>query len=276
MADDALRSALLELVSAASSAGIHVLLGGGYGLYLKQVHLITSQQRTFLPVDAWPRPRSTQDLDIFLPSEILIDVQHMVRLREILDQLAYQPVVKFLHFQKQVAQGLVRVELLAGPVGPHQGDKVQIKGSRVRPKGKVELHAYLAQEAITLEVDPLSIPLGSGVSVLIPNAFSLLLMKLHACHDRLDDEDKDLGRHHALDIYRILAMLSEPEDDLVRRLRQDHRGNAAVKGAMEIAAEIFANVTSRGVLRMREHALATEAMQVERVLELLHDLLKET
>lgn len=275
MADDVLRAALVELVRAASNAGIRIFLGGGYGLYLKQVHLAASQQRTFLPVEAWPRPRGTPDLDIFLPTEIVIDLRHMARLREILDELDYEPVAKFMHFQKQVAQGHVRVELLTGPVDSDQLEKVRIKPPRVRPRGDVELHAYLTEEAVALDVEPLSIPLGDGVSVLIPNAFSFLVMKLHACRDRLDDEDKQLGRHHALDVYRILAMLSESEDDLARRLRRDHRDNAAVKRAAEIAAEIFANVTSLGVLRMREHALATEDMQVERALELLHDLVQD-
>jgi predicted nucleotidyltransferase len=64
----------------------------------------------------------------------------------------------------------------------------------------VQLHAYVTDEAIALDTDPLSVSLEDGVSVWIPNAFSFLLMKLHACADRLDDEDKQLGRHHALDV----------------------------------------------------------------------------
>jgi len=272
MADDILRAALVELVQAALNAGIRVFLGGGYGLYLKQVHLATSTQRTFLPVEAWPRPRGTPDLDIFLPSEVVIDVRHMTRLRVILDGLGYQPVARFMHFQKQVARGHVRVELLTGPVDSDHRDRIRIKPPRVRPRGDVELHAYLTEEAVALDVEPLAIPLGGDVSVLIPNAFSLLVMKLHAARDRIDDKDKQLGRHHALDVYRVLAMLSEPEHQLVRKLRHDHRDNAAVKRAAEISAEIFATVTSRGALRMREHALASEDMQVERALELLRDL----
>lgn len=74
MAADILNAALIELLRAASTAGIRIFLGGGYGLYLKQVHLTASQQRTFLPVKSWPRPRSTPDLDLFLPTEIMITV----------------------------------------------------------------------------------------------------------------------------------------------------------------------------------------------------------
>ncbi len=277
MADDTLRMALIDLVRAVSADGIRVFLGGGYGLYLKQIDLMETGQRTFLPINAWPRPRGTPDLDIFLPTEIVVDLANMVRLREVLDKLDYEPDpdAKYMHFDKKVSQGNVRVELLTGPIGSDLRDRVQIKRPRVRPKGDVELHAYLTNEAVAIEVEPLSLPLDDGLSVLIPNAFTFLLMKLHACRDRLDDENKQLGRHHALDVYRLVAMLTEAELELFRKLRREHRDNAAVKRAAEIVAEIFAATTGRGALRMREHELATAEMQVERMLELLGELFRD-
>jgi hypothetical protein len=276
MAED-LRKALIDLIRAVSADGIRVFLGGGYGLYLKQVHLMETGQRTFLPIDAWPKPRGTPDLDIF-PTEIVIDLTNMVRLREVLDKLDYKPDpdAKYMHFDKTLSQGNVRVELLTGPIDSELRDKVQIKRPRVRPKGDVELHAYLTNEAVAIEVEPLSLPLDDGLSVLIPNAFTFLLMKLHACRDRLDDEDKQFGRHHALDVYRVVAMLTDAEVELFRKLHREHRDNAAVKHAAEIIAEIFADPTGRGVLRMREHELAIADMQVDRMLDLLHDLFTET
>ncbi len=274
MADD-LRTALADLVRAVSADSIRVFLGGGYGLYLKQVHLMETGQRTFLPIDAWPRPRGTPDLDIFLPTEIAVELTSMVRLREVLDKLGYEPAPdgKYMHFSKATARGNVRVELLTGPIDFELRAKVQIKKPRVRPKGDVELHAYLTNEAVAIEIEPLSVPLGDELHVLIPNAFTFLLMKLHACHDRLDDEDKQLGRHHALDVYRVVAMLTDAEVDLIRRLRHEHQANAAVSRAAEIVSELFATDTGRGVLRMREHELATDDMHVDRMRELLHDLL---
>lgn len=274
MADNTLRAALVEFVRAASADGIRVFLGGGYGLYLKQVHLMATNVRTALPVDAWPRPRGTPDLDIFLPTEIVVDIGHMQRLREILDGLGYAPDAdaRYMHFEKVVARGHVRVEFLTGPIAAELRPGVQIKPPRVRPRGDVELHAYLTVEAVAVDVEPLAVPLGEGVAVLIPNAFAFLLMKLHASHDRLEDENKQLGRHHALDVYRIVAMLTEPELTLVRALRGEHRNNAAVKRAAEIVTALFAHATSPGALRMREHALATADMQVERALELLREL----
>lgn len=201
----------------------------------------------------------------------------MVRLREILDGLGYAPIetAKFMHFQKAVPQGYVRVELLTGPIDPAQ-HRVQIKGPRVRPRGNVELHAYLTDEAVAFDVEPLVLALEDGASVSIPNAFSFLVMKLHACWDRIDDDNKQLGRHHALDVYRILAMLTESEDQLARALRRAHHHAPGVRRAAEIAGELFGDTTSRGVLRMREHALASADMQVEQALELLRDLMQST
>jgi len=37
--------------------------------------------------------------------------------------------------------------------------------------------------------------------IYVPSTFTLLLMKLHAFRDRCQEEEKDLARHHALDIY---------------------------------------------------------------------------
>lgn len=272
MADDTLKGALIELIRSCSEHRLRLFLGGGYGLYLKQVHLTTSKERTVLPVEAWPRPRGTPDLDVFVPSEILVDAKHMAKLREVLDRLGYEPVAKFMHFEKKFALGSVRVELLTGPIDSADLGKVKINKPRVRPKGDVELHAYLANEAVTLNIEPLMLPLGGDLSVLIPNAFAFLLMKLHAASDRFDDEYKQLGRHHALDVYRVLAMLTEIEEQLVRRLRAEYQADPAVKRAAEIVATHFIDATSLGVIRMREHELVHNEMKIGVAVELLRDL----
>jgi hypothetical protein len=214
-----------------------------------------------------------------LPTEIVVDLQQMIRFRETLNELKYEPVPtgKFMHFEKQVPEGRVRLELLTGPMTDDELDKMHTKSlPRIRPKGDLELHAYFHPEAVGMHVEPLPVPLGEGVSVLVPNAFSFLVMKLHACNDRLEKENKQFGRHHALDVYRVLAMLTEGEVELVRRLRQEHRDAPAVRRAVQIAKELFSEMTSRGVVRMREHELVTQDMQIERALEILEELFGDT
>ena len=46
------------------------------------------------------------------------------------------------------------------------------------------------------------------------------MMKLFAFRDRKADEDKNLGRHHVLDLHTIVAMQIESEYRESLRLRQ--------------------------------------------------------
>ena len=63
-----LETSLVEFFREAANAGVQLFLGGGYGLFIKQLQLLKTRERTFLPVSAWPSPRGTPDLDVFLPS----------------------------------------------------------------------------------------------------------------------------------------------------------------------------------------------------------------
>jgi len=274
MADDELEAALVELLTALEDHGIHVYLGGGYGLYLKQLSLLESGARTLLPRDSWPRPRATADLDVFLPTEIVVDHRQMVAVREVLDSLAYEPIpeARFMHFKRAAARGHVRVELLTGPIPDDLRGLVKINRPRVRPRAGVELHAYLTQEAIAIDDQPQQLPVRNTI-VRIPNAFSFILMKVHAFHDRKDDPDKRLGRHHALDVYRLVAMLTEDEVGLIRSMVQSHCEQPAMRRASDLVSAEFATRTSIGTLRLREHELAHDNMRIDEFIEMLLDLL---
>jgi hypothetical protein len=116
MADE-LESALLDFLRELRAANLQVFLGGGYGLYVKQLWLQEAGVRTFLPSSAWPRPRATADLDVFLPAQIIVDHDQMASVRRVLDELGYtpDPNAKFMHFVKSGELGHLRVELLTGP-----------------------------------------------------------------------------------------------------------------------------------------------------------------
>jgi hypothetical protein len=93
-------------------------------------------------------------------------------------------------------------------------------------------------------------------------AFSYLLMKLCAFRDRMQDADRSLGQHHALDIYRIVAMLTREEDADVRRLRAEYAQHATVAEARRIALAQFIATDGVGRLRMREHPLWIGSMDL--------------
>ena len=65
-----LQTALLDLLKKVHASEIRLIVGGGFGIYLKTNYIINSGMRTLL--DQWPEPRSTNDLDLFLRPELLI------------------------------------------------------------------------------------------------------------------------------------------------------------------------------------------------------------
>jgi hypothetical protein len=283
--DDPLITTLIDLIQAIDLPDFKLILGGGFGLYLKQLHLQRNPgPPTILPGDLWPYPRATEDLDLFLPTEVVVSLADMQTLRRAIDQLGFMPVeeAKFLHFVKPWADGgRVKIDMLTGPMPAALRAKLKITPPRVRPRGVLELHAYLTEEALDFESSllPLTIEgIGSQgmakVVVHIPQPFTFLLMKLHAFADRVEDADSDLGRHHALDVYRVIAMLTEREYEIVRRNVEQHTASLPVRRAREIVATHFSSPIAMGVIRLREHALFAARMNVMRLIDALADLFR--
>jgi len=59
-----LQTALLDLLHEVRGTDVAVIIGGGYGIYLKTGHVQRLGKRTLF--QEWPEPRSTNDLDLFL------------------------------------------------------------------------------------------------------------------------------------------------------------------------------------------------------------------
>lgn len=112
-----------------------------------------------------------------------------------------------------------------------------------------------------------------AMKVQVPDPFNYLLMKLTAYRDRRDDPDKDLGRHRALDVFRIVAMLTEPELDRVNANLQVFASDAQVRSSVTLVRTEFASHTARGVLAMREHQLWRNNSQLPAFLETLLGLM---
>jgi hypothetical protein len=206
----------LDLLGVIGRANFKLILGGGYGLYLKQLHLQSAPTvRTLLPGELWPYPRTTEDLDVFLPTEIVASLEDMRAIRAALDSLGFRPVAgaEFLHFEKPWhGGGRVKIDMLTGPITERASRRnLKITPPRVRPRGDLQLHAYLTNEAIDFDQALLPLPVSgtrsdgtqATATIFIPQPFSFLLMKLHAFADRVADANRDLGRHHALDIYQL-------------------------------------------------------------------------
>lgn len=265
MSMDILVTALLDLSEELPEFPTPMLIGGGFGLYLKQRHMEEEQPpvETLIPGELWPPARATQDVDLLLPTEVIVSLEYMRSIRAALDRLGYKPHVEFFQFSKQTPRGPVKIDLLTCDVPAEHVEKVKLSPPRVRPSGNVRLHAYLTREALALSLSPFELMLrglrskGSLAELVvhIPNPFTYLLMKLHALRDQIKDERKNLGAHHALDIYRIVSMLTREEYDLVRKLSTYYADSEAVVAASTIVRNEFKNLEGIGLLRLRQGAM---------------------
>lgn len=256
-------TALIDLVEQMQDLSKPVMIGGGLGMYLKQQDLEGQEHvGTLIKADLWPPARTTEDIDMFLPTEIVLCVGDMQSVRDALDGLGYQVKEQNFQFMKSVGHGEVGVDLLTGAKDEEARKQLNINGFRVRPKQKVPLHAYLTNEAICIDQDPLVLSIEDprpgnekrSIEVRVPNAFTYLIMKLHAFRDRVESEQKEMGIHHSLDAYRIVAMLTREEYAMVKRLLIENRDTDAVQATARIIRQHFGDEHALGVLRLREGA----------------------
>jgi hypothetical protein len=71
--DDPLLTTLLDL-DAALAWEQPLVIGGGYGLYLKQLYLTEHPEiQTLFPLQDLPEARTTKDIDLILRAEVVTD-----------------------------------------------------------------------------------------------------------------------------------------------------------------------------------------------------------
>ncbi len=263
---DVLLKELLTLNLRLNECGISFILGGGMGLFLRDSNLGGTRSPRY-PVR--PESRTTKDLDVLLTADVIVDASRMSHLRDILGTLGYREVAAYFQFIREIEFGdedrnvEVKVDLLAAPPAEANREQVKIKPPRIRPKESEKIHGYLTKEAAGIEIGKIPIDLRShrddsladDSTVYIPSSFNYLLLKLHAFHDRKDrtDPESDRGRHHALDIFRIVTDMREADwETAIQHVELD--GNADyVKNAANLQRNYFTDDTSLGVIRLKEN-----------------------
>ncbi len=276
-------SALLEL-GASLPRDLILCIGGGLGLYIKQIYLRENPRiKTLFRLDQLPAARTTEDIDLFLQADVVTSSDRMRPIRAALDELGYQVVdsARYMQFYKDWGPGEVKIDLLVGPLG-QLADRVPNDPRRVKPRPSVGLHASKVEEAIAIEQHQIEITLSGRLpsgerreaNVRIPQAFTYLLMKLNAFADQLDNPNKKLGRHHAIDLYRIVGMLMESEDRAVRELVRQYAEHDEVAKARSIVREHFMPDDGKGRLRSREHELARDDLDLDRFVHEMEALLQ--
>lgn len=278
-----LTTALLDLTHETGMQQLGLIIGGGFGIYLKYREIRQNRQRTLL--QEWPEPRSTNDLDLFLRTELLVDSHRLLPLVNALESLRYRAVVKYYQFVKPASiagqAGEIKIDLLAGPRRILKASGVVAQERRAYPRPKIPLHAHPIDEALTLEehLQPVSIHglLSDGTPenavVYLPHVFTYIIMKCYALRDRIDDATKDWGRHHALDLYTLIAMMTADEWKIAVAMRDAHREDIVVIEAGEIAKRLFSSDFSPGTLRLKESTYFQQSFQVTEFRDALHELL---
>ncbi|MFZ5830827.1 MAG: hypothetical protein ACOY3P_12100 [Planctomycetota bacterium] len=263
---DPLTANLLDLLVELRDNAVPLTIGGGFGLYLKRMRLDETRERTLF--SELPMPRATNDLDLFIRADVLCDFQTMTEVAAALDRLGYEavPEARYMQWTKQFElQGQereIKVDLLVGPLGKYR-ERLHVEGVRARPTGSIKLHAHTVEEAVHIDESPVVVRISGNRSngvpaqaaVHVPQPFTYLMMKLFAFRDRKEDADRNLGRHHALDLYTIVAMQVESEYQESIRLGNVYSRDSHVQTAREIIQSDFAEPTSIGVIWLREHPL---------------------
>jgi hypothetical protein len=241
-----------------------LIVGGGYGLVLRQRHLReerVSTRRAYLAA------RSTQDIDLFLKLEMLLDPQRTEQFRAALDSLGYRPIesAKYYQFVRELEyRGQTRslkIDLLARtPESSAEQAALKADSRRVRNRSFRELHAHATPEAVTVEELLLPVTLDDGgqhATVYVPHPFSYLLLKLFALRDQVDNPAKLYGRHHAFDIFCTVAMMTRTDWEGALFLRIRFSAAAPVMEARVLVHTLFGSLAAPGVQRLVEHVEQT-------------------
>jgi predicted nucleotidyltransferase len=282
---DPLTANLLDLLFELREHPVPLTIGGGFGLYLKRMRLDETHERTLF--SQLPMPRATNDLDLFIRADVLCDFGSMEAVATALSRLGYEvvPEAKYMQWKKHIdlhgQEREIKVDLLVGPLGQFR-ERLHVKGVRARPAGPLKLHAHTLEEAVHIDQSPTTLVVSgersngqpSEAQIHLPQPFTYLVMKLFAFRDRKDDENKDLGRHHALDLYAVVAMHTESEYQESLRLGNLYGKNRHVKTARGIIRSDFAEPTSVGVIRLREHPLFRAEFPVSDFLTVLAEVFR--
>jgi hypothetical protein len=279
-----LNTALLDLLHEIHGTDVKLIIGGGFGIFLRTRRVRRHGERTLL--QEMPEARSTNDLDLFLRPELLIDSQKLKPLAEALVRLDYQPVrgAEKYQFLKTITNGTIasslKIDILTGPVSHFNGTSVKADKRRARPNPSIDLHAHPTDEALTLDrgllpetiIGILSSGHSWNAEVFLPNAYTFLMMKLFAFRDRLDDKNKQFGSYHAMDMYTILATTTEKEWVEACDIRDSCSEENMVIEAGKLIKQHFSAQDQFGILRLKESQYYRPELQISDFMSILQEL----
>jgi hypothetical protein len=237
-----------------------MFIAGGYGLFLKQEHLInSSDSRIVIPFDQWQDsiPRATNDMDLVLSLDLIADGEANKNIAKALEEegfeVSHSPRGKSWQFFKDLEENQsVIVELHT----TEPKSKISsIASNRFTVKHKPSLgdegvHGRTNQEAFGCEVAPFSFDI-HDVLVLVPHPIIWSVMKLAAAYDTwkrskddsFESKDRQYYRNQAIkhgnDVCRAIAMMTIEERDESNEVLDAIRETEAFEKASDIYNNFF-------------------------------------
>ncbi|MBN1315553.1 MAG: hypothetical protein JXA42_08795 [Anaerolineales bacterium] len=279
-----LTTALLDLLYKIQGSDIELIICGGFGIYLKTEHVRRLGVRTLLT--EWPEPRSTNDLDLFLRPELLIEPEKLKPFVKAITELGYKVVPHAAKYQfikhgpHDSDIGSIKIDILTGPQDCFTGTRVKTDNRRARPNPSIGLHAHPLNEAPTyhegLLLYTIEGTLTTGgfwrTNINIPQPLTFLVMKLFAFRDRLNDPDRDFGSYHSLDMYTILATTMEHEWNLALELSKRYKDTPIFIEAGHLVSDFFSSTNQLGIIRLKESPYYNPVLQLTEFMSALKEL----
>ena len=279
---------LLDLAAAFQARDLPLLLVGGSGLLLRRQWRLEEGATTL--ISAVPPSRTTDDFDVLLRLEVLADTEQRLAIRQVLTELGYQTHAQNFQFIRPdsgdpvLGRREVKVDFLA-PLPSAGMPALKVSSHRVKARKSSEhesLHGFATPEALLTDAPTFTLRV-EGVStdgterrgeVMLPHPFTLIVMKLHAFRDahlgneRHPDPRPELARKHVADVYALVALLTQEEEQTLSMLGQQYGEEPATQQATGIVRSLLFTPNAPGTLVLRE-ALSISPEDLELFLDVL-------
>lgn len=286
---DPLQNEFLALWPLMSQATGTLLIAGGYGLFLKQLWLRDRQEdatlRHVVPLERWinASPRATNDLDLVMGLDLLVDAQNRDTIHQALQDRGFEVNKPKWQFVKRLDEyRKIQVDLHSPiPDEPQTGfkvDRIRVRSSKKSPPLQ-NVHGRTNAEADGCELLPFTIQV-AHLDVLVPNPVTWCVMKITAMAERLAKSQADEvapaqrasarahAEKHARDLFRIVAMTTRQEaeqaDKVInylrtrpaylraQEIRTTHMPADATGPVLPFVADAWRNDDLRALIRMLE------------------------
>lgn len=195
-----------------------LIVVGGASILLKRDWLARKSARTL--ITELPSARATGDLDFALSLDLFTTPEKGKQVREMIDQLGYTSKADFMQFVKNDIQ----MDLMSRMPNGDERKLIKVDRSRVGSKAKIFLHGMTTPEAFAVERLPITIDVeldddageAEALTAIVAHPYGLINMKIRAAHDRFrckaeGHEPKQFSQKHALDVYALVAAMTEKE-----------------------------------------------------------------